>query len=208
MQNNIRLSLPQHPYPPGSPKQCQDLSTWQMRAQEHSLAISLLVTLPNPSAEQRDAGSSYCGTLELHCRALSEPGRAAGGCFIISAICLFALPSSAPPGYAHRLLPVLQKLCRVSVNKPQAGTKIGRGKAGKGGGGEENQNLIKTTFASGPQKIYKFINHLVNALSGCYARLPTSPTRRAIKHKHRARQLPPSTSTLQHQATLSSLSSP
>lgn len=104
MQSNIRLSLPQHPYPPGSPKQCQDLSTWQMRAQEHSLAIGLSVTLPNPSPEQRDAGSSYCETLELHCRALSEPGRAAGGCFIISAICLFALPSSAPPGYAHTYL--------------------------------------------------------------------------------------------------------
>lgn len=130
MQSNIRLSLPHHPKSPGSPKQCQDLSTWQMRAQEHSLAI---VTLPNLSLEQRDAGSSCCGTLELHCRALCEPGRAAGGCFIISAICLFALPSSAPPGYAHRLLPALQKLCWVSVNKPQAGTKIGRGKAGKGG---------------------------------------------------------------------------
>lgn len=104
MQSNIRLSLPQHPYPPGSPKQCQDLSTWQMRAQEHSLAIGLSVTLPNPSMEQRDAGSSYCETLELHCRALSEPGRAAGGCFVISAICLFALPSSAPPGYAHTYL--------------------------------------------------------------------------------------------------------
>lgn len=176
MQSNIRLSLHQHPHPPGSPKRCQDLSTWQMRAQEHSLAISLSVTLPNPSPEQRDAGSSDCGTLELHCRALSEPGRAAGGCFIISAICLFALPSSAPPGYAHRLLPVLQKLCWVSVNKPQAGTKIGRGKAGKGGGErEENQNLIKDTFASGPQKIYKFINHLVNALSSCYASLPVPP---------------------------------
>lgn len=98
-----------------------------------SLAIGVSVTLPNLSLEQRAAGSSYCGTLELHCRALSEPGREAGGCFIISAICLFALPSSAPPGYAHRLLPVLQKLCWVSVNKPQAGTKIGRGKAGKGG---------------------------------------------------------------------------
>lgn len=136
VQSNIRLSLSQHPDSPGSPEQSQDLSTWQMRAQEHSLAIGLSVTLPNLSPEQRDAGSSCCGTLELHCRALSEPGRAAGGCFISSTICLFALPSSAPPGYAHRLLPVLQKLCWVSVNKPQAGTKIGKGKAGKGGRGK------------------------------------------------------------------------
>lgn len=78
----------------------------------------------------------------------------AGGCFIISAICLFALQSSAPPGYAQRLLPVLQKLCWVSVNKPQAGTRVRREKAREGSRKRrENQNLIKDTFASGPLKI-------------------------------------------------------
>lgn len=81
---------------------------------------------------------------------LAEPARS---CFIISAICLFALQSSAPPGYTQRLLPVLRKLCRVSVNKPQAGTRVGKGKAGEGGKRRENQNLIKDTFASGPLKI-------------------------------------------------------
>lgn len=56
----------------------------------------------------------------------------AGGCFIISAICLLALPSSALAGYAQTLLPVLRKLCWVSVNKPQAGTGAGRAKAEEG----------------------------------------------------------------------------
>lgn len=121
--------------------------------------------------------------------------------------CLLCHPllllATLTPTCSPKALPCLSKQT-TGRNK----NREGKGREGGEGGREENQNLIKDTFASGPQKIYKFINHLVNALSGCYARLPTSPTRRAIKHEHRARQLPPSTSTLQHQATLSSLSSP
>lgn len=201
MQSSIRLSVPQHLNSPGSPKQCQDSSTWQMRAQEHSLAI---VTLPNLSLEQRDAGSSCCGTLELHCRAW-QSGRGLLFhirhllvCFAI--LCSSWLRSQTPTCSPKALLGLSKQTTGRDKNKERKGR--------RGGKREENQNLIKDTFASGPQKIYKFINHLVNAPSSCYARLPTSPTRRAIKHEHRARQLPPSTSTLPHQATLSSLSSP
>lgn len=131
-QNNIRLPGPQHPHSPGSHKQCQDLSTRQMRAQD--------TTQPSVSwtpcqAHVRSRGMQEALTVgPLNCIAESSLSLAesAGSCFIISAICLFALQSSAPPGYAQRLLPGLQQLCWVSVNKPQAGTRVGRGKAGWG----------------------------------------------------------------------------
>lgn len=154
-QSNVRPSRPQHPHSPGSPKQCQDPSTRQMRAQEYSLAISLSDTLPNPRPEQRDAGCSYCGTLQLHSRALSELGGASRGllyhichllvCFAI--LCSSWLRSKTPTCSPKSLL----GLSKQTTGRDESGEWLGRG----GGGGQrrENQNLIKDTFASGPLKI-------------------------------------------------------
>lgn len=138
---------------PGSLKQRQDLSTTQMRAQEHSLAVGLLETLPNPCPEQRDAGSSYCGTLELHRRVLFELGRAGRGllyhiCHLL--VCFAILCSS----WLRSKTPTCSPKDLLGLGKQTTG-RDGSGE-GEGKGAErrrENQNLIKDTFASGPLKI-------------------------------------------------------
>lgn len=121
LQSSIRLSRPQHPHPPGSPKQCQELHTGQRRAQNTAWP-----SLPQTPCQIHGWSKGMQEALTegpLNCITKPSPSLAqpAGGCCVISAICLLALPSSALPGFAQRLLPAFRELCWVSVNKPQAG---------------------------------------------------------------------------------------
>lgn len=106
-----------------------------MRAQEHGLAISLLDTSPNTCPEQRDAGSSYCGTLELHLRALSELGRANWGllyhiCHLL--VCFAILCSSwlrsKTPTCSPKALPGLSK---QTTGRDESGEAEGRRSRGE-----------------------------------------------------------------------------
>lgn len=112
------------------------------------------VTLPSPRPEQSDAGSSYCGTLGPHRRALSELGSDGRGllyhichlfaCFAI--LCSCWLRSDTPTCSPKALL----GLSKQTAGRNESGEGEGRGGRKRG---EENQNLIKDTFAPGPLKI-------------------------------------------------------
>lgn len=182
MQSNIRPSRPQRPHSPGSPKQCQDLSTGQTRAQEHSLAISLSDTLPNPCPEHRDAGSSYCGTLELHRRALLDLGRADWGllyhiCHLL--VCFAILCSSwlgsKTPTCSLKALPGLSK---QTTGRDESGEGEGRGGEKKG----KNQNLIKKTLLL--QGLRKLQIH--KSLSKCPERLLCQAAYQSHQEGHKA----------------------
>jgi len=136
---------------------------WEMRAQEHGLAISLSDNLPNLCPQQRDAGSSYCGTLEPHRVALSKLGRARRRllyyichlfiCFSI--LCSSWLCSKTPTCSPKALLGVSKQ----TTGRDESGEGEGRGQ--RGGEWRENKNLIKRHFCFRASENYKLINLLV-----------------------------------------------
>lgn len=106
---------------------------------EHGLAISLSDILPNPHPEQRDAGSSYCGTWELHHRALSELGRA--GQELLYHIChllvCFAILCSS---WLHSKTPTCSPKALPGLSKQTTGRDESGEGEGRGGREEERES--------------------------------------------------------------------